>query len=94
MKIVRDQREVLAETKNGKVTVSAKLPLKHCKKILNSNGRNYTDEQIILIRDFLYAMATLDYLYFTEHLKADTLTKPENEKESDTLHQSEYRRAS
>lgn len=32
-----------------------------CKKILNVDGQNYTDEQVLLIRDFLYSLAVVDY---------------------------------
>lgn len=31
-----------------------------CKKILNRNGNNYTDEQISNIRDFLWSLAQLE----------------------------------
>lgn len=31
-----------------------------CKKVLNSNGNNYTDEQIRNIRDFLWSLAQLE----------------------------------
>ena len=31
-----------------------------CKKVLNSNGNNYTDEQISNIRDFLWSLAQLE----------------------------------
>jgi hypothetical protein len=31
-----------------------------CKKILNRNGNNYTDEQIRNIRDFLWSLAQLE----------------------------------
>jgi hypothetical protein len=31
-----------------------------CKKILNRNGKNYTDEQIRIIRDFLWSLAQVE----------------------------------
>jgi hypothetical protein len=31
-----------------------------CKKILNKNGNNYTDEQVRSIRDFLWMLAKLE----------------------------------
>lgn len=36
-----------------------RLSLTTCKKILNKDGLNYTDEEIILIRDWLYHMAEI-----------------------------------
>ncbi len=36
-----------------------KLSLEECKKTLNVDGDNFTDEQIILIRDWLYHMADI-----------------------------------
>lgn len=96
MKIIKNDREILSESDKRKVTVGKKLSMEHCKKILNSNGRNYTDEQVLIIRDFLYTMATIDYLYFTEQVLPKKLIQKQNtnEQNSDTLHQSEYRRAS
>ena len=34
-----------------------RLSIARCREILNTNGQNYTDEEIIAIRDFLYAFA-------------------------------------
>lgn len=36
-----------------------KLSLDKCKKILNSTGLNYSDEEIESIRDFLYLLAAI-----------------------------------
>ena len=36
-----------------------KLSLVECKKILNTNGLCYTDEEIIKIRDWMYHMAEI-----------------------------------
>lgn len=101
MKIVKlkDDREILGEGEQGKITINGKLSLERCRKVLNRNGNNYSDEQILEIRDFLYAMATLDYLFFTEQLplieKEEQNQKQNNhEEKSIPLHQGEYRRAS
>lgn len=109
MKVIKNEREVLGEGENGKITVGEKLSLNHCKKILNRNaclpksegrrqGNNYSDAEIIEIREFLYVMATLDYLFFTEQYlkKQETINTNQNnyDKESIPLHPGEYRRAS
>jgi len=43
---------------------SEKFSLSKCKEILNRNGKNYTDEEILTIRDWLYNVAefTLTFL--------------------------------
>ena len=94
MKSVKDTREILAESENGKITVHEKFSLAFCKKILNLKGNKYTDEQILLIRDYVYALATLDFIYFTEQYFPTILNQSNNEQESIPLCESEYRRAS
>lgn len=43
-----------------------KLPLAHCKKILESNGKKYSNQQVGKIRDILYTLGHLDYLIYSE----------------------------
>ena len=35
------------------------IPLKLCKEILNKGNKKYTDEEIEMIRDFLYQMGLI-----------------------------------
>ena len=35
------------------------IPLKLCKEILNKGGKKYSDEEIEMIRDFLYEMGMI-----------------------------------
>jgi hypothetical protein len=42
------------------------ISINECKKILNRNGRDYTEEQIKLIRDFLLELAKLEVKTFTK----------------------------
>jgi len=37
-----------------------------CKKILNSNGNQYTDEEIYKIRDYLYQLAEIQCRHFEQ----------------------------
>lgn len=37
-----------------------------CKQILNRNGIHYTDEEVILIKDFLYKIAAIIHDSFTQ----------------------------
>lgn len=41
-----------------------KLSITHCRKVLNRNGNNHSDEQIQKIRDFLYFIAEMEYENF------------------------------
>lgn len=43
-----------------------KLSIAHCKKILESEGRKYSDEETEMIRDLLYKLGELDYIICTE----------------------------
>ena len=40
---------------------SDRIPLAKCKKILNADGHTYSDEEVLLIRDFLYPLAQVDF---------------------------------
>lgn len=44
---------------NYNVSSDRKMSMLACKKILNKDGLDYTDEEIIKIRDWLYLMAEL-----------------------------------
>jgi hypothetical protein len=70
------------------------------KAILNKNGLEYTDEEIIQIRDFLYLLAEITTNHFhrkkeTDKIKPLTINNHENttQAESIPLHPGEYRRA-
>jgi hypothetical protein len=43
-----------------------KLSTAHCKKILESEGQKYSDEETEMIRDLLYKLGELDYIICTE----------------------------
>lgn len=43
-----------------------KLSIAYCKKILESEGENYSDEETEMIRDLLYKLGELDYLIVNE----------------------------
>jgi len=60
-----------------------KFPLEKCKRILNRNGKNYQDEEVKKIRDFLYFLAELEF----ESFKKNEV----HEKTSHPLHPRLYR---
>lgn len=51
---------------------SKKLSIAYCKRILDSTGRRYTEEQIEKIRDTLYEFGELDYLIRVEMKNSDS----------------------
>ena len=62
-----------------------RISLKKCKEILSSQGENYSDEEIIEIRNYLFELAQIDYEVFIfnqnkEQLREMELKKTENEK--------------
>lgn len=54
-----------------------KLDLETCKRMLNQNGNNYTDEQVSQIRDYLYQLAQLQCAHFKEWLEYQHAQKEE-----------------
>lgn len=80
-----------------KIKEAEKLSLEHCKKVLNQDGLNFDDKEIIMIRDFLYAMAMIDYSNFMEEILKNKLSNQNqnnDEQSSDSLHPCQHRRAS
>ena len=47
------------------------LSLEKCKKILNKNGKKYTDDQVEKIREFLYTMAMIEYRRYEKKKQQD-----------------------
>lgn len=43
-----------------------KLSIAYCKKILESEGKQYSDEETEKIRDLLYKLGELDYRVYIE----------------------------
>lgn len=61
-----------------------KISIKKCKDILTSSGENYSDEEIIEIRNYLFELAQIDYEVFVfnqnkEELREQEFEKTENE---------------
>ena len=54
--------------------------LEQCRKILGVSAKEYTDEQLYKIRDFLYTIALLNTQYIKQNLK--------DEQTSNSLHES------
>lgn len=78
-----------------------RTPLNECRKLIKADEENFTDEQVLAIRDFLHCLAKMYYDYYMRckngvH-KSRVITFESynsNEKESHSLCSGEYRRAS
>ena len=77
---------------------SQRIPLQVLKEIWNSNCDEYTDSELIKIREWLYALAELAIEMYSnpkyENLIYDFKQWQNERKESDIICASEYRRAS
>jgi len=93
----------------NKIKTGEKLSLERCKKVLNQDGLNYTDEEVKKIREFIYILAEIDYRLFKrkQEEKSNQIQKEKNiktennnlksqtdETQSHSIHPREYRRAS
>jgi hypothetical protein len=55
------------------------VSLERCKELAKRHGYDYTDEQLLKIRDFLYQMAAIEYKIYQ---------RKRDENKSDHLHES------
>lgn len=55
-----------------------------CKRILNSNGNQYTDEEIHKIREYLYQLAEIQYRHFEQWRAGQLNVQSENKIDSDS----------
>jgi hypothetical protein len=77
---------------------TGRLDIAACKETLNANGNEYTDEEILHIRDYLYQLAEIQCRHFKqwqaeqfENVIPFNINKHETE-ESIPLYPGEYRR--
>jgi hypothetical protein len=76
----------------------SRLSLQTCKQVLRAKENGYSDEEVLKIRDTLYALADIDYEHYqatkqeAKIIELDT-NRP-NETESHSLHPRKHRRAS
>ncbi|OSZ78157.1 hypothetical protein CAP35_07800 [Chitinophagaceae bacterium IBVUCB1] len=75
-----------------------RLELRDCRRLLDAESEGYSDEQVVLIMDFLYSVASLEYELFKRKNAGsnivDLTEKIQENAQSNTLHSCEYRRAS
>ena len=74
------------------------LSLQECKAILNQDRLEYTDEEILIIRDFMYQMAEMTIRHYHDHRISQSKVIAINEikddkKKSIPIRPSKHRRA-
>lgn len=55
------------------ISESEKISLTECKRILNKDGKKYTDEEIILIRNWMYHVAEFTLAFVESKSKEEIL---------------------
>ena len=74
------------------IKIEDKIPLAKCREILKKRNVNYTDEQILLIRDWFYELAAITYdEYFNQK---QTIVIPLTGNQNNDYEESHYLRAS
>ncbi len=68
-------------------TEKKQLSLEACKRILERDGKKYTDEEVLKIRQLLYRVGNLEYQLFTE-------LKNKQDDKRNSLRKGQYRRTS
>lgn len=74
------------------------LSLEQSKAILNQHGIDYTDEEVLIIRDYMYRVAEITIKHY-ERIRDNDLTivpkiqTDQDEAESIPIHPGKYRRA-
>ena len=58
---VKKSRRLPKETVQPRIEIEDKMPLSKCRQILKEMEVNYTDEEILLVRDWLYDLAAITY---------------------------------
>jgi hypothetical protein len=54
------------------IPIENKIPLGKCKELLGEKGAKYTDEQVLLIRDWFYKLVAITYNeYFVNQEQRD-----------------------
>ncbi len=81
-----------------KKRIGQELSLDQCKKFLNKDQQEYTDEEVIAIRDYMTILVRIYYDFyqrtFKQQLRIVHLNKNNDTQESNTLCEGEHRRAS
>lgn len=98
MKTISKQKNENAVECQDDSTCRPMLSLEESRAILNKNGIEYTDEEILVIREFMYCVAEITSKYYQRikdnNAKVIPITQTvQDETKSIPLHSGKYRRA-
>lgn len=63
--------------------IKEKFPIAKCREILERGGKKFTDEQIIMVRDFLMTISKTAYQIFQKQIQREV--DFEQEKQADNI---------
>jgi hypothetical protein len=75
------------------IVCAERLPLAKCREILNSDEQKYTDEEVLIIRDYLYQLAVIasEQLDIEEQEKDKLELEQQNEQQAKIISLNEYK---
>lgn len=66
------------------------MSLERCKELAKRHGYDYTDEQLLKIRDFLYQMAAINKIYQKGINKSDPYTRVSSDEQAEKGYSLQY----
>jgi hypothetical protein len=74
------------------------ISIEKCREVMKKNGIEYTDEELLILRDFLYRLLEISNSHWErikeKEAKIFEINQPDHEKKSIPLCASKHRRAS
>lgn len=71
------------ESEHNIEKIKEKFPIAKCREVLEKNGKKFSDEQIVIIRDFLMNISKVAYQTFQKQIQREV--DIEIEKQSDDI---------
>ena len=59
--------------------LNEKISIAKCKEVLSKKGKNYSEEELLAIRDFLFELAKIDYDVFIHNEQKERIFKQNND---------------
>lgn len=86
-------RGIVKHSLAEKQICTEKLPLTKCKEILNAEGQKYTDEEVLMLRDYFYELAAIasEQIDIDEQEKDKLELEQQNEEQAKIISLNEYK---
>lgn len=65
--------------------LNERISIAKCKEVLNRKGKNYSEEELLAIREFLFELAKIDYDVFIFNERKERAFKQDNKNNNDDL---------